>query len=239
MADIIKRITSEPSLIIIILASLILFKTTFEKEAGTEIISVYLPMAELLLAMWVFKKLVPITTPIKQVSGNSGSALLWAGGSIAGFTVLYSLVNSIFRTSQLATQAALDQSAYQSFFSALVKFSAVDFSQITFVKYYLFGFLIPIIETITIINLFIFIGWLFNESITDIKNPRVYAIISVIATAFMYFHLKVRGINNNIDLAMTFLFGFITLVIAAKTMEFEAANEFHIGTNILALRYGV
>ena len=238
MTDTLRRLTSEPSIIVIVLTSLILFKTTFEKEAGTEIISVYLPMTLLVVAMYLFKRNV-IPSPIKQISGNSGESLLWAGGSIAGFTLLYGVVNSIFRASQLATQEALSQSAYQSFFSALVSFSAVDFSQLTFVKYYLFGFLIPIIETITIINLVIFIGWIFDVSITQLGNPRVYGIFALVSTAFMYFHLKVRGIDNNIDLAMTFLFGFISLIIAAKTMEFEAANEFHIGTNLLALRYGV
>ena len=118
-----------------------------------------------------------------------------------------------------------------------MKFSGVDFSQLTPVKYYLFGFWIPVTETLTIISLFIFLIWIFNVPI-DLKDPRIHAIIIIIASAFTHFHLKVRGINNNIDLAMTFLFAYISLVIVAKTMEFESANQFHVGTNVLALTYG-
>ena len=54
----------------------------------------------------------------------------------------------------------------------------------------------------------------------------------------MYFHLKVRGLNNNVDLAMTFVFGFISLILVGITKEMESANQFHVATNLLALRYG-
>lgn len=232
MADTLRKITSEPSLIIIILISLLLFKTTFEKEIGTEIISIYGWMAVIILVMYVLKKNGTITSQITQKEGNSAESLLWAGGAIVGFTALYSVVNAIF-----GRVAEPSQTAFQSFFSALVKFSGVDFSQLTPVKYYLFGFLIPLTETMTIIGIFIFILWLFNIAV-NLKDPRVHAVITIVASAFMYFHLKVRGINNNIDLAMTFLFAYLSLVLAAKTMEYESANEFHVGTNLLALIYG-
>ena len=66
----------------------------------------------------------------------------------------------------------------------------------------------------------------------------MHAIITIVATAFTYFHLKVRGINNNVDLAMTFLFAYLSLTLVIITKEPESANEFHVGTNLLALRYG-
>lgn len=233
MTDTLKKITSESSLIIIILISLLLFKTTFEKEIGTEIVTIYLSMTVLNIVIYILKKDGTITTQIRQKEGNSAESLLWAGGAIIGFTALYSVVNTLF-----GRVAETSQTAFQSFFSALVKFSGVDFGQLTPVKYYLFGFLIPVTETLTIIGIFVFIAWLFNVSVTNIKDPRVHAIIAIVSSAFMYFHLKVRGINNNIDLAMTFLFGYLSLLIAAKTMEIESANEFHVGTNLLALIYG-
>ena len=232
MADTLRKITSIPSIIIIILVSLLLFKTTFEKEIGTEIVSIYLTMSVINITMYVLQKNGTITSQIRQKEGNSAESLLWAGGAAIGFTALYSVVNTIF-----GRAAEASQTAFQSFFSALVKFSGVDFSQLTTVKYYLFGFLIPLTETITIISLFIFIAWLFDVAM-NLKDPRIHAIITIIASAFTYFHLKVRGINNNIDLAMTFLFAYLTLVIAVKTMEYESANEFHVGTNVLALVYG-
>ena len=233
MPSTLRKITSEPSLITIILGSLLLFATTFEEEIGTKLVKIYLVMAVILLFMYFLKKDI-ITTEIQQKEGNSADSLLWAGGTIIVFTSLYSLVNMVF-----GRAAEAGQTAFQSFFSALVKFSGIDFSQLTPVKYYLFGFLIPITETLTIISLFIFVAWLFNVSATNLKDPKVHAIILLICTAFTYFHLKVRGINNNIDLAMTFLFAYLSLLLVAKRKEPESANEFHVGTNLLALKYGV
>src|SRR3990167_8719439 len=200
MADTLKRITSEPAVIIFIVASLILFKTTFEKEVGTEIVSIYLTMSVLNVLMYVLKTNGTIHSEIKQISGNSGQSLLYAGGALVGFTALYSLVNSLLRQSVLpiaVTQQELSQNAFQSTFGGLVKFSAVDFSQLTPVKYYLFGGLIPIAETLFIINSMIFLAWVFDVSINDLKNPRLLSIIAFVSVGFMAFHFKVRGINNN------------------------------------------
>ncbi len=240
MANTLERITSEPAVILIILTSLIFFKTTFEKEVGTEIVSIYQVMITLVIVMFFLKKEGIITSEIRQIQGNSGESLLYAGGALIGFSALYSLVNTLFRQSILPIQATaqqLNQSVFQSVFSGLVKFSSVDFSQLTPIKYYLFGFVIPITETLTIIGLMVFLTWIFNESLS-IKNPRLHAIIILISSLFMFFHLKVRGINNNIDLVMTFLFAYLSLLMAAYLKESEAPNEFHIGTNLLALIYG-
>jgi len=240
MIDIIKRLTSEPTLLIIILTSFILFKTTFEKEVGTEIIAIYIPMAILSLAIFLFKQQGVITTQIKPVTGNSAQSLLSSGIAIIGFTALYSLVNNLFRQSVLPIQATseqLSQTAFQSFFGALVKFASVDFSQLTPIKYYLFGVLIPLTETLALVGLFIFFIWVFNITL-DLKNPRLHGLIITLATLFMWFHLKVRGVNNNLDLAMTFLFAYLTFILVTRLKEYESANEFHVGTNVLALVYG-
>ena len=142
MADLLKKITSEASLIVIILISLLLFATTFEEEIGTRLIKIYLVMAVLNLFIFFLKKDL-INSEIKQISGNSAQSLLWAGGAIAGFTALYSFVNTLFRQSviPLLSETETSQTAFQSFFGALVKFSGVDFSQLSPVKTYLFGFL--------------------------------------------------------------------------------------------------
>ena len=240
MTTTLQRITSEPSVIIIILISLILFKTTFEKEAGTEIVTIYLTMIVAVLAVYLLRKNGTIRSEIGQVSGNSWQSLLYAGGALVGFTALYSLVNNFLRQSVLpitVTQNELSQSVFQSAFNGIVKFSAVDFSQLTPIKYYLFGILIPLIETMTIIAMMVFLLWLFNIPL-DIKNPKFHSVVIIIAGLFMFFHLKIRGVNNNIDLAMTFLFGYGSLLLAAHLKEMEAANEFHVGTNLLSLIYG-
>lgn len=241
MADLIKKITSEPAIILIILTSLTLFKTTFEQEVGTEIITIYLTMVVLDGFLYLFDYLGIIRSDVGAISGNSTRSLLYAGGAIIGFALLYNLVNTLFRQSVLpisASEVELQQSVFQSAFGALVKFSSVDFSQITAIKYYLFGVLIPLIETRVISRLYGALAWMTNISITNLRNPRTHGLIIIISTLFMFFHLKVRGVNNNIDLVMTFLFAYISLILVSIFKEMEAANEFHVGTNMLALAYG-
>src|SRR3990167_10766818 len=139
MTTTLQRLTSELSVIIIIIASLILFGTTFEKEAGTELIKIYVPMVIFITVMYFARKNGTIHSEIGQVSGNSGQSLLYAGGALVGFTALYALVNNILRQSILpiaVTQQELSQSVFQSSFNGLVKFAAVDFSQLTAVKTY-------------------------------------------------------------------------------------------------------
>lgn len=240
MANTLERLTSEISVILLISISLILFATTFEETIGTKIANIYYGMLIFVGFTYFARKQGIITSNINPISGNSGKSLLWAGGALIAFTALYSFVNALFRQSVLpvqATQAELSQSVFQSAFGGLVKLSAVDFSQLTPVKYYLFGFNIPLIETLTLVAGLIWLVWAFNLT-WDIRNPRIYALITILSGLFMFFHLKVRGVNNNLDLAMTFVFAFISLVIVVILKEAEAANEFHVGTNVLALIYG-
>src|SRR3990167_1146717 len=134
MESTLRKITSEPSILIIILASLVLFKTTFEKEIGTEIVTIYLTMAVLALAVYFLKREGTIQTELRQVPGNTPKSLAYAGGALVGFTLLYQVVNSLFRQSILPIQATteqLSQSVFQSAFGGLVKLAAVDFSQLT------------------------------------------------------------------------------------------------------------
>jgi len=137
-----------------------------------------------------------------------------------------------------ATEAQLAQSAFQSMFGGLVKQAGIDFSQLTQVQLFLFGVLIPLIETLVIVRLYDFFAWVGSINISDLKDPKNHALIFTISYLFMFFHLKVRGVNNNVDLAMTFLFAYISLILVAKLKEFEAANEFHVGTNLVAILYG-
>lgn len=239
MADQLRKLTSELSLLIFITTLFILFKLTFEKEVGTELVSTY--NGFIILAWGIYLARSAYTSQVNQVQGNSAQSLLYAGIAFVIFTGLYSVVGFLFRQSVLpitATEAQLSQTVFQSIFGGLVKQSGIDFSQLTGVKYLLFGIIIPLIETIVIVRLYDFLAWVGNVTITNLKDPKNWAIIIGVSYLFMFFHLKVRGINNNIDLAMTFLFAIMTLLLVSKIKEFESANYLHIGTNMSALIYG-
>ena len=65
-----------------------------------------------------------------------------------------------------------------------------------------------------------------------------WALIGIIAGLFMFFHLKVRGINNNVDLMMTFVFAVVSLYLVARSREMESANYLHILWNSMAVLFG-
>lgn len=241
MSNTIRKLTSEPALIVLILTSLILFKLTFEKDIGTELITIYLTMEVLNLAVYILDNIGATNSEVRSVSGNSTESLLWAGGALVGFLALYGFVNYLFRQSVLPLSTAniiFTNSVYQSMFNSLVKFSTIDFSQLTIVKYYLFAVLIPLIETRLISKLFGVVGYFTNIAISNLRSPRTHGLIFTISVMFMLFHQKVRGVNNNLDLAMTFLFAYVSLLLVAHFKDVEAANEFHIGTNFLAIVKG-
>lgn len=235
----IRKLTSEPSIFLLIFISLLLIKLTFEKDLGTEIISIYgLMFAGDLALFLLFKE-----SDVRSISGDTAQALLYAGIALVMLFALFQVVNIVFRQSILpiqATQQQLSQNVFQTVFQSF-KFSSggdIDFSKLTSIKYYLFGFLIPIIETRVIARAYGALASLTNINISDFKSSKTWALIILIASLFMYFHLKVRGLNNNIDLAITFLFAVVSLYLVGKFKEIESANYLHIGWNTLGLALG-
>ena len=148
----------------------------------------------------------------------------------------------MFRQSVLpldATEQQLSQSVFQTIFQSFkFSFGEIDFSKLPFVNHYLFGFLIPILETRTIARIYGFLGNLANINISNFKDGRNWALIALVSVLFMWFHLKVRGLNNNIDLAITLVFAIISIYLVGKFREIESANYLHIGWNGLALLLG-
>ena len=237
--DVIRKLTSEPAVFFLISLSLVLIVTLFNEELGTQIFKIY---GALLILDLIIHLLFP-NIEVKSVSGNTATALLYAGIAFAGLYILYGVVQFMFRQSVLpvtATEQQLAQSVFQTVFQSFSTFSSqmVDFSKLTVVKYYLFGFLIPIQETRAIGRIYGAVAQIANVQIGNFRNIKNWSIIILVSILFMYFHLKVRGVNNNIDLAMTFLFALVSLFIIGKFREVESANYLHIGWNSFALFLG-
>lgn len=231
------RLTKEPAVFLLIFISLLLIKLTFDKELGTEIITIY---ATMLLGDFI---LFGFNSEVRSVSGNSAQSLLYAGAGLLGLFVLYQVVQFFFRQSVLPVEAStqqLSQSIFQTVYQSTITFSGqqIDFSKFYYVKFYLFGFLIPIMETRAIGRIYGAVANLTNININNLRSLKNWALISLVSILFMYFHLKVRGANNNLDLAMTFLFAVVSLVLVSKFRELESANYLHIGWNSLALALG-
>lgn len=191
--------------------------------------------------LWYFQN-EGIGSNIEGQSGNTAQALLYAGISLVVMFVLYQGVIYIFRQSVIqiqSTETQLTQSIFQTIFQSMKKFGTqeVDFSKFNYFNYYVFGFLIPIIETRVIGRIYGFVAKITNININNF-NIKNWALIVFVSLLFMYFHLKVRGVNNNVDLAVTFLFAVVSLFLVGKFRELESANYLHIGWNSFALFLG-
>ena len=237
MADEIKRLTSEPAVFLLIFLSLLLIKLLTPKELGTEIISVY---GLMLLGDFL---LFSFGSDIRSQSGNTAQSLLYAGISLVVLFGLYQGVIYTLRQSILpisATQAQLTQSVFQTIFHSMTRFQAqeIDLSQFLSFNVYLFGTLIPIMETRVIGRIYGFVAKLTSINVSDFRSFRNWFLIIAVSILFMWFHLKVRGINNNIDLAITFLFAVVSLFLVGKFRELESANYTHIGWNTFSLFLG-
>lgn len=235
----IRKLTSEPTVFLVIGLSLVLIVTLFNDELGTQIFKIY--GAILLLDFIIFTLFQD--SDVRSISGNSAQALLYAGIALVGMFVLYQFVQFMFRQSILpieATQAQLTQSMFSTIYQSFAKFGTVDidFSKFTIVKYYLFGFLVAIQETRLIARLYGALARLANTSISNFGSYKTWSLLMIVSGLFTLFHLKVRGVNNNIDLAMTFLFAIVSLYLVGRFREIESANYLHISWNTLALILG-
>ena len=236
--DRIKRLTSEPAVFLLIFTSLLLFRLTFNKELANDIITIF---GFMLIGDFILFQIGQ--SDIRSVSGNTPTAVFHASIALVVLFVLYQLVNVVMRQSVLplgASEQQLSQSVFQTVYQSLVKFSGqeIDFSQFKAIKYYLFGFIIPLVETRVLGRIYGMLGNLNNINISNFRSWKTWGLITSVSLLFMYFHLQVRGVNNNIDLAMTFLFAVISLYLVGKFRELESANWLHVGWNSLALALG-
>ena len=232
-----QRLTSEPAVFLLIFISLLLIKLTTNKELGTELVSVY---GLMLIGDFL---LFSFGSDIESQSGNTAQALLYAGISLVVLFVMFQVVIYIFRQSVLpipATEQQLTQSVFQTVFQSMKKFGTqeIDLSRFAFFNFYVFGFLVAIQETRVIGRIYGFLARLVNININNFRSVKTWALIILVSLLFMFFHLKVRGVNNNIDLAITFIFASVQLWLIGKFRELESANYMHIGWNSLALFLG-
>ena len=234
----IRKLTSEPAVFLLIFTSLLLFRLTFNKELANDIITIF---GFMLIGDFILFQLGQ--NDIRSVSGNTGQSIINATIALGVLFGLYQVVNFTLRQSVLpldATSTQLQQTVFQTVYQSLVQFSGqvVDLSVLKPIKYYLFGFIIPLVETRVLGRIYGTVGNLTNINIGNSKSAKTWALRVLIALLFMWFHLQVRGVNNNIDLVMTFLFGLITSYLVGKFRELESANWLHVMWNTLALALG-
>ena len=133
------------------------------------------------------------------------------------------------------TEEQLSKAFFQTIFQSTS--TIVDFNNAFYVSLFLFTIWIPLIENALLIRLYGAISSVTNIRIGD-NGIRNWALRLILGGAFMYFHLRVFGINNNIHLAITLFFGTTMLYLVGRFKDMESANYMHIGWNTFAYIFG-
>lgn len=233
-----KRLTSEPTIYFITGIFLLLMFFLASKDFADKLLLTY--GAGIVFFDFLLYSLITPKINMNPIGGNTIQALAWAVGAILILTFIYGLLNSVARVS--AVLPPTTGTAYERTFaqiSSQAKIFAISGLETLFpLKFLLFALVIPVMETRLIGRIFDFVTQQFNIAYNSLKSPSLWAVIAFIASAFMFFHKNVRGIENNLDNLMTFIFGVISILLIIKFKEMESATEFHIGWNGLALLKG-
>ena len=227
-----QKLTSEPAVFLLLLISLLLLQFILPRDVASQIANIYGLMFIGDYVLW------SLGSDIKPQSGNSAKSLLHAG---IAFAVLFMLYGFVQTSVQSVLPTANEQvSLLQTIKQSIITFNAeeIDIRQYKFGQFFLYAIFIGFLETRFIGRLYGNSAKIFNINISDLKSAKNWALVLIVSLIFMYFHLKVRGYNNNIGLAMTLLFMIVSLILIGRAKEMESANYLHIFWNGVAVAYG-
>jgi len=235
MPDTLRKILSEPFLIVFLLITGLLMVTNFEEELGLRLTKIYIWMFAGYIALYLLHQTGTLRTEVESVPNNSGQSLLFAGIAIAVFLALFGLVGQITQSVVPVTEEQLSKTFFQTIFQATS--TIVDFNKSFYVSLFLFTLWIPLIENALLIRLYGAIASVTNIRIGD-NNVRNWSLKFLLGISFMFFHRQVFGSNNNIHLAITLFFGATMLYLTGRFKDMESANYMHIGWNTFAYLFG-
>lgn len=179
-------------------------------------------LALMIVTLWSSVGVFHISFPIERRTDNRIKAVLWALGAFLVFTRVAPMVSNLFGMS-------LDSQSIMSLFASLS-----PLLQSKWMKFFSFGVLIPIVETIAFARL---MEWLSNwiKTKETLKSFGMWIVIPITSLIFSLFHLTAKGLYANSLLFVTFLFMVLSLVMVLKFKELKQAILFHIIINSVAL----
>ncbi len=221
---------------------LLLFLGFFFLTLSPQMATLY---AILTIATYFFKgkKIVDIN----EVKKNTPNALLYAGIAFVIFISISVVVfgflgKNIPQTQPPTTQPqsilVISSTFSQSFlpnFSQLFTAQPLLAGNI-YALIFVWGILIPYIETILFITIFVFLTKnIIKTDPYNLKKLEVWMLIIGVSILFMFFHIQAKGITNNASLILTVIFSTVMLTLYSITKEMEASIYFHQTNNTLAI----
>lgn len=163
-----------------------------------------------------------------SVSGNSGQALITAFIAFAVFIAL-----------SVVTVKAVQAAAQLNFADLLARLGNATFgatvkpllSSSPIAIFLIGAVIIPKRETKTLIaRLMEFLSIVFKVPL-ELKSPQTWVLWAVVSAVGVIFHFQVKGVTDNIALALTFVFWMVSCWLIVKTRESESAVYLHMINN--------
>jgi len=169
---------------------------------------------------------------LERPGNNRITSLLIVGAGFIGFYVLSFLVLSLF-----GFPTASIFSIYADWLGSLMAQFSPALADNPWLVLLAWGALIPFSETFTFFG--VVFEWLVEmfKSKFDPKRLRVWMILALIAGIFTLFHMTAKGVTAaaNAPLIMTFVFGFVSLVLVLYRRQLFEAVWLHIVVNSTAI----
>lgn len=177
---------------------------------------IYTSMTYLVIFMYV----TPIFANLFSwpvMSHNYTKSLLVGVGLAVGFIFFYTYLGTLNPMSSIFT-------------------TSTAFGESTGISNFVFGVLIPIIESsFFFIVLPFWFMWKINWSWTNLTLISLVTLVIIFGGTFMVFHVTAKGIDNNKELFATFVFGGLSILAVIFTREILATLVLHIVINSYSL----
>lgn len=220
----VKLMEADDYLPILVIVTFLL--TNFNRDVG--IVYLAFSIADALFYYIAFDKKPFSAIPLERTKRDRWINLIWGIGCYVIFTLV-----TTFLLSKIGNANVNVQNIISNVFATE---SVLEGSR--WIKLIVWGVLIPIIETRFFFRTLLMWGQYASGTIH--ANP--FSVVGVVTSAFFgalfaSFHFVAKGVTNNQELAVTFMFGFISTMVVLWFKEAIQAVWMHIITNTLAIMY--
>ena len=169
--------------------------------------------------------------PIERARYGRYTSLVWSMGAYVMFIFVAGFITSKFSGAVTGSGFERISQLVASTFSA----TPILYGS-TYLKLAVWGLLIPLIETRAFFRTGLQWGLhAAKVSLPDnIFNVKAIVIAAVYGALFSVFHIVAKGITNNSSLLVTFVFGFVSVLMVIHFKEVTQAIFLHILTNSIA-----
>jgi len=226
--EIFRKLITEPGYYVFMAAILAFFYFAFDKNFAN-VFYIFLGVSAF---AYIFRSKLGQKVSINSVSGNSGKAFIQGLVATVLFLVVSFLIIKVLQGGGVVTlQSVLDRLSQ----TAIGATGTPILSGNPFVTLLVGSIIIPLIETQTIfVAIPQFLANAFNITV-NLGSLETWLLMAVVSGIFVFYHVEAKNISDNVQYALTFVFGMFQSWLVFKFREAESAIYMHIQNNFLGL----